>query len=153
MDRQLKDELEQMLKRLLEERGFELVDLLYKYEARRLVLRILVDRPMGGITLDECAMLNNHISEILDTKDLIKESYMLEVCSPGLDRPLKTWRDFRRCINKKASVYLNEPLKAKIQYTGLIRDVDGNFLYLDIGGQGIEIPVDRIIKAKQIIEE
>ncbi len=151
MDKQLIDELNKALKDFLREKDFELVDIVYRYEANKIILRILVDRPKGGITLDECAILNNQISQLLDTGDLIKKSYILEVCSPGLDRPLRNASDFKRCVNRMVSVYMLEAIKGKTQYEGLIKQIDEDYLYLDMRVETIKIPLDKIIKAKQLI--
>lgn len=85
----------------MKNQNLDLVDIIYRYEGRGLVLRVLVDKPEGGITLDECAGLNNEISRILDEKDMLQQRYILEVSSPGLDRPLNSKNDFLRCINKE----------------------------------------------------
>lgn len=155
MDKKILNEIKDILEGFLAEKDFTLVDALYRYAAKRPILSILVDRPQGGITLDECAVLNNQISELLDEKNLINESYVyaLEVSSPGLNRPLKNIRDFRRCLNRLVLVYTGESIKGTTQHTGIIKDVDENLLYLDIDSQRLQIPLNKIIKAKQIIKE
>src|SRR3990167_9523060 len=80
---------------LLAEQGVELVELMYRREGRGMVLRFLVHTP-GGITLDRCAALNRALSDRLDAGGFLDEPYLLEVASPGLDRPLSTRRDFER---------------------------------------------------------
>lgn len=153
MDKKILNEIKDILEGFLAEKDFTLVDALYRYAAKRPILSILVDRPQGGITLDECAVLNNQISELLDEKNLTNESYVLEVSSPGLNRPLKNIPDFRRCINRLVLVYTGESIKGMTQHSGIIKDVDENLLYLDIDSQRLQIPLNKIIKAKQIIKE
>ena len=152
INKQLIEKIKEIIEEFLKNSGYQLVDLLYKYETKKLVLRILTDRPQGGITLDECAGLNNRIGELLEKQNLIKESYVLEICSPGLDRPLKEERDFRRCIDKKIMVFTNQYVDGKMQYSGIIKGVDGKFLYLEIEDKEIQIPLDKVTKAKQLIE-
>jgi ribosome maturation factor RimP len=152
MDRQgLIDELSAIIGDFLKQQNLDLVELIYRYEGRDLVLRILVDKPEGGITLDECAYLNNEISAILDEKDLLQQRYILEVSSPGLDRPLKSKNDFLRCINKRVKVFLNEPIKAKLELEGIITEVKDHSVYIDISAETIEVPLSKITKAKQVI--
>lgn len=153
MDRQqILEELRGMMSDYLEGQGLDLVDLIYRYEGRDLVLRILVDKPEGGISLDECSALNSKISRILDEKDILKEKYILEVSSPGVDRPLLTKRDFIRCINKKARFFLNGPINGKMEWEGLIAKVGDEVVYVQIQNEVIEIPLKNIRKAKQIID-
>ncbi len=94
MDRQaIIAELNSIIADYLKIQGLDLVEIICRYEGRDLVLRIFVDRPQGGITLAECAQLNKYVSNILDEKDILQSRYILEVSSPGLERPLKTKND------------------------------------------------------------
>jgi ribosome maturation factor RimP len=135
----------------LKAQGLELVDLIYRYEGRDLFLRVLADRPEGGITMDECSRVNDDLGKILDEKDLITEHYILEVSSPGLDRPLVTQADFARCLKRKIRVFLREAVEGKIEWEGLISRVEQDKLYLEAQTGIIEIPIEKINKAKQII--
>ncbi|MCX5697370.1 MAG: ribosome maturation factor RimP [Candidatus Omnitrophica bacterium] len=153
MDRQaVAAELEGLLGDYLRGEGIDLVEIIHRYEGRDLVLRLLVDRPEGGISLGECARLNIGISRILDEKNFLDMRYVLEVSSPGLDRLLKTKRDFARCINKKARFFLNTPINGKIEWDGIITRIDEDTLYIDIEGSLLGIPLASINQAKQIIE-
>lgn len=152
MDRQgLINELRVIIGDFLKNQNLDLVDIIYRYEGRGLVLRVLVDKPEGGITLDECAGLNNEISRILDEKDMLQQRYILEVSSPGLDRPLNSKNDFLRCINKRVRVFLNEPINAKLELDGVITEIKDDSVYIDIIGETIEVPLSKITKAKQIV--
>jgi len=145
------NELKSVLSDFLKIQELDLVDLIYRYEGRDLILRILVDKPEGGITLEECTQLNRQISDILDEKDLLQTRYVLEVSSPGLDRNLKTKSDFRRCLNRRVRFFLNEAVNGKIEWEGIITAVKDDVLYIDISGQTLEIPLSKITKAKQIV--
>jgi len=152
MDRQgLELELRLLLDNYLKEQGLDLVDLFYRYEGRSLILRILIDKPEGGISIGECAKLNREICIILDEKDILKEGYILEVSSPGLDRPLVTKSDFLRCINKAVRLFLHEPINGKMELEGLISKVEDETVYINIKGEILQVPLIRIMKAKQII--
>lgn len=153
MDRQaIAAELKNIIGEYLLSQGLELVDIIYRHEGRDLILRVLLDRPEGGITLGECARLNIQISNLLDEKDILQTRYVLEVASPGLDRPLKAKNDFLRCINKKARFFLNEPVNGKIELEGTISKVENESVFIESNNEVIEIPLTRINKAKQIIE-
>ena len=77
---------------VIEENGFELVDMEYVKEAGTWYLRAYIDKP-GGITINDCELVNRYLSDRLDEDDFIDDSYVLEVSSPGLDRPLKKDKD------------------------------------------------------------
>ena len=152
MDREaLVEKLKSLIGDFLKSRNIDLVDLVYRYEGRNLVLRILVERPEGGINLDECAVLNQDISNILDGEGSLEARYILEVSSPGLDRPLTTRSDFLRCTNRKAKFFLNEKVNGKLEWDGIISRVEGDLVYIDAEGMVLEIPLARIVKAKQLI--
>ena len=153
MDRQaIAEELKNIIGEYLLNQGLELVDIICRNEGRDLILRILLDRPEGGITLDECARLNIQISNLLDEKDILQTRYILEVASPGLDRPLKAKNDFLRCINRKARFFFNEPINGKIELEGVISKVENESVFIESNDQVIEIPLTGINKVKQIIE-
>jgi ribosome maturation factor RimP len=153
MDKQdLTPELQAIVADCLKRGGFELVDIIYRYEGRDLFLRILADRPEGGINLAECSRLNKEIGLALDEKDLFPGRYILEVSSPGIDRPLETKKDFLRCLNTMARVFLRQALENKMEILGLIQAVEDDRIVLDIGGESREIPLNNIVKAKQVLE-
>lgn len=152
MDKQeLIAELQNTIGSYLKARGLYLVDLICRHEGADLVLRVLADRPEGGITLGECARLNIQISNLLDEKDVLHARYILEVASPGLDRPLRERSDFQRCINRRARFFLNESVNGKIELEGVISKVEGDAVYIDCNDEVIEIPLVKINKAKQVI--
>lgn len=154
MDRQVVvAELKTIISDYLRSRELDLVDLIYRYEGRDLFLRILVDKFEGGINLNECAYLNNEISKILDKKDILREGYILEVSSPGLDRPLKTKNDFLRCINRKVRFFLSESVNGKKELEGTVNKVTEDSVCIDIEGNPVELPLIKISRAKQIIDD
>ncbi|MEW6101628.1 MAG: ribosome maturation factor RimP [Candidatus Omnitrophota bacterium] len=153
MDRSgLIEELRVLIGDYLKSEGLELVDLIHRYEGRDLVLRVLADKPQGGITVDECAYLNEQLGRILDEKDILKASYMLEVSSPGLDRPLRTKNDFSRCLSRKVRFFFNEPVRNKLELEAVIEAVGEDAITVSLNGEMLEIPLLKINKGKQVIE-
>ncbi|RKY33011.1 MAG: ribosome maturation factor RimP [Candidatus Omnitrophota bacterium] len=155
MDKQMIiSEVSEAVSACIREQGFELVDIIHRYEGKDLFLRILVDRPQGGITMEECAVLNTQIGLILDEKDILQRRYILEVSSPGLDRPLKSKADFMRCLNRSARFFLKEPVEGKIEIAGkLINVSEEDMIEVRTKDKDICIPLEKINKAKQIIED
>ena len=86
---------EEILLPIVEENGFELVDVEYVKEGSTWYLRAYIDKP-GGINIDDCEVVSRRLSDILDEKDYIDDAYILEVSSPWIGRPLKKEKDFKR---------------------------------------------------------
>lgn len=141
----------ELFREYLAERGFELIEVIYRFENGRNVLRALVDRPTGGITLDECAGLNRELGQLLEERAVLPEQYVLEVNSPGLDRPLRTQRDFARNEGKEIKVFLTEPINGRIEIDGTAGGVTGKELTLLTSKGPVAIPFEKINKAKLII--
>lgn len=144
-------ELNELIASCLSRQNLESVDLICRYEGGNLVIRILVDIPGGGITLGECALLNRQLSGLLEEKNIIAGNYVLEVSSPGLDRCLKTQKDFSRCLNKEAVFFLNDLVGGKCQWQGIISKVDEASLFIGHAGQVLEIPLIKINKARLVV--
>ncbi|NQT07352.1 MAG: ribosome maturation factor RimP [Candidatus Omnitrophica bacterium] len=134
--------------KLLQEGAIELIDIIYRRESGGMVLRFLVDKE-GGIKLEECARLNEEISALLDQSEIMLDKYTLEVSSPGLDRPLKTRRDFERVMGKSIRVHTYEPIEGKRRdCEGIVKAVDDEKVTIDNN----VIRLDKIAKAKLKIE-
>lgn len=102
---------------IVTEKGFELVDVEYVKEGAGWYLRVYIDKP-GGITIDDCQAVSEQLSDRLDRYDPIKQSYFLEVSSPGLERPLKTERDFERYKGEDVEVRTFEPINGSRVFEG-----------------------------------
>ncbi len=136
---------------LLEERGAELVEMTYGWRGSGKVLQILVDTA-GGISVAECAFLNRRIAETLDRLNLIEENYLLEVASPGLDRPLTTRRDFERVKGQGIQLFLKTPFFYRLEYEGTLEDLREGLLFLRLSeGTLLEIPLEQVGKGKRLI--
>ena len=147
MDELFLDKIKEQVLPLLDAQGVELVDLVIARERGRSILRFLVDKP-GGITLDECARLNQEIGRFFDQTDLIQETYLLEVSSPGLDRPLKSARDFQRVQGKLVKIVLHQPLNGQSVWEGLVDGVDEeNVIMQSANNQRLVIPRQNIARA------
>ncbi|MDP6777465.1 MAG: ribosome maturation factor RimP [Candidatus Latescibacteria bacterium] len=141
-DLALRTSVEELLDPFLAEKGVELVELMLSGGARRRMLRLYVDRP-DGITIGECAALSRSIGDLLDTHDPIDGSYVLEVSSPGLDRPLKSSRDYHRAVGQVVRLIVN----GRGELTGALLSCDDEGVVLE-GEDGQQtIPFDDIAKA------
>ena len=110
---------------ILEKKGFELYDVEYVKEGSDYYLRIFIDKE-GGITINDCVDVTREMNEILDREDYIKEPFIFEVSSPGLDRPLKKDKDFDRNIGKQGELKTYKPFDKQKEFTGILKSCDEN---------------------------
>lgn len=129
----------------------DLVDVEYVKESGRYFLRVYIDKP-GGITVDDCHQVHVRLDELLDQADPIDHPYVLEVSSPGLDRPLKKPADFVRNIGRRISVRTYQPLDGQKQFVGRLTAVENGIVRLDLGAGEIEVPQDQIVKARLVVD-
>ena len=115
--------VEKFLLPLMEEHHFELVDVEYVKEAGTWYLRAYIDKE-GGIAVDDCEVISRVLSDWLDREDFIDDSYILEVSSPGLGRPLKKEKDFIRSMGKDVEVKLYRQLNKQKEFTGALSAYD-----------------------------
>ncbi len=152
MDRyEIREKVAHLIEPYLKARGLELFEVTYHFEGDSIVLRLLVDEPQGGITVDAISDLNFRIGTLLDEADILPGRYLLEVSSPGADRPLVQQKDFIRCLNRTVRVYLREPLEGTWEIEGVVARVDEASFECDRDGEKIAIPFSQIAKAKQVI--
>ena len=121
--------VERYLLPLVEEHHFELVDVEYVKEAGTWYLRAYIDKE-GGIAVDDCEVISRKLGEWLDKEDFIDESYILEVSSPGLGRPLKKEKDFIRRMGKDVDVRLYRQIDKQKEFTGALSAYDENTVTL-----------------------
>ena len=145
------DRVKELIAPYLEEKGIELVDMIYRREQGGMTLRVLADTPQG-ITVAECEALNNYMSELLDKENVVEEHYLLEISSPGLDRPMKTDRDFERSLDRAIEVTTYEPVDGRKTHEGRLIGLDKENIVIETGGVSIVIPKKSIAAARLKIE-
>lgn len=114
---------EEILAPIIEEHEFELVDVEYVKEGGTWYLRAYIDKP-GGITIDDCETVSRRLSDILDEKDYIEDAYILEVSSPGLGRPLRKEKDFKRSLGEEVELRTYRMIEKRKEFTGILRSYD-----------------------------
>ena len=108
---------------VLAEHNFELWDVEYVKEAGTWYLRAYIDKE-GGIAVDDCEVISRILSDWLDQTDFIEDSYILEVSSPGLGRPLKKERDFERSLGEEVEIRLYKAQNKQKEFTGILKAYD-----------------------------
>ena len=142
------EKIEEFANALLPSMGLELVEVQFRREGHGWVLRIFIDCDTG-ITIDHCADVSREMSDFLDVEDFIEHQYHLEVSSPGLERPLKTVRDYERFTGRKAKIKLRESVDGEKVYVGEIQSVQGEGIELAVKDKGVVIlPFEHIRKAR-----
>ena len=126
--------VERFLEPIMQENQFELVDVEWVKEAGTWYLRAYVDKE-GGISVDDCEVVSRRLSDWLDKEDFISESYILEVSSPGLGRPLKKDKDFARSIGKDVDVKLYRARDKRKDFTGVLKAYDEDTVTIEEEGK------------------
>ena len=114
---------EQLIQPLIDANNFELVDDEFVKEGSDWYLRVYIDKD-GGITVDDCELISRAFNEILDREDYISEQYIFEVSSPGLMRPLKKEKDYKRSVGKLIDIKLYKPVDKCKEFTGVLDSYD-----------------------------
>jgi ribosome maturation factor RimP len=137
-------EIEGVVQPVLRDHGLTLVDLEWRPRRPRGVLRLFVDKP-GGVGIDDCQRLSREVGDVLDASALIEEAYDLEVSSPGLDRQLRTDREFRWATGKRVCCWLAGGQEVR----GRLFGIDGGFVVLEQeGGEQVKVDKASITKAR-----
>jgi ribosome maturation factor RimP len=116
---------EAILQPIVDANGFELVDVEYVKEGGSWYLRAYIDKP-GGITVDDCELVSRAANDILDAEDFVEDSYIFEVSSPGLGRPLKKEKDFIRSIGEEVEIRTFRAIDRQKEFIGVLKAFDKN---------------------------
>jgi ribosome maturation factor RimP len=157
----------QIIEPVLEQSGFELVDLRFVLEQGGWVLRVQVDTPLhlheatdvsevpsDRVDLSDCENISRELSAVLDVEDPIPQAYHLEVSSPGIDRPLRTVAHFDHFKGSEAKIQLHVPIQTtsgeRRNFKGVLRGVVEGKVEIDCDGQKFQLPLDDIEHAKLV---
>ena len=133
--------------------GYEIVDIVERSEYGQKVITFVVDKVPDGVSLDDCERLHYAIEPIMDELDPTGgKPYVLEVSSPGLDRPLKTQRDFERNYGKEVEVRLYAPLKGVKTYEGVLLERTDGYVLLGRGSGETKIENTRIAVVRPLVK-
>ncbi|MEW8014013.1 MAG: ribosome maturation factor RimP [Candidatus Sedimenticola endophacoides] len=146
------DSLTEFVRNVVEPMGYELVGVEYLSGGPvGSTLRVFIDVE-GGVMLDDCARVSHQVSGVLDVEDPIRENYTLEVSSPGLNRPLFTLKQFECFVGQRVKITMHQKLSGRRRFVGLLLDVQGRDVLLEVDGEAYTLPVDLIEKARLVPE-
>lgn len=141
------DQLTALLEPSVRACGFELWGIEFFQQGRHSVLRIYIDSP-EGVTVDHCALVSHQVSGVLDVEDPIAGEYVLEVSSPGWDRPLFSVEQFKRFVGTVANIRLAVPVNGRRRFKGRIEQIDDeNNVIVKVDDQEFALPFVQIDKA------
>jgi len=144
--------LAEIVQPVIEGMGFELVRIRLmgsKYST----VQAMVERPDGGIEVDECAAISTALSAVLDVEDPIEEEYTLEVSSPGIDRPLTRLKDFEAWVGYEAKIETAELIDGQRRFKGELAGVAGDEVLINIEAGTVGLKFDWLTDAKLVLSD
>ncbi len=148
----VKEICEQALKPVIEQAGYELVEVTYQKEVTGMNLIFTIDSD-NGVTIDDCEKVHKLIDPILDELNPTDDKpYILSVSSPGIDRPLKTDRDFKRNEGKEIEITLFQKLEGKKKFVGTLKAYDALAVTIEDGGKTLTFDREKIAHIVPVIK-
>lgn len=144
-------EVSLLIEPILDEMQMELVDVEYLSEGGRWVLRIYVDRN-GGITLDDCVRVSREIEDLIDVRDFFRQPYVLEVSSPGLNRPLKKEKDFVHAVGNNVNIRMAAPIDGRRNFRGKLESFVDGVLCVNVNGDRFHLSYGGAEKANLVYD-
>ncbi len=126
-------QLRDLAEAVVKDNFLELFDLRSRPQGKKLILTVVLDKKSGPVTLEDCAVVSRELEKRLDELDLIETAYVLEVSSPGLDRPLRHLEDCRRFKGRLAQFILREPLEGQVSFEGRLGETDDKRVEVKVG--------------------
>jgi ribosome maturation factor RimP len=148
---QIHRQVEEICESLVVSEGMELVDLEYRREGPRWVLRLFIDKD-GGVNIDDCARISRELGDLLDVKDVIPQAYVLEVSSPGLNRRIRKKEDFSRFVGEKVQLWLVSPKDGRRKIVGDLVGVEGEEVVVTATEGRFSVALEDIARANLIYE-
>lgn len=146
------NKLQELLAPAITALGYELLGIERITQGKRgTLLRVFIDCD-EGITLDDCERVSHQVSGILDVEDPIVGKYILEVSSPGLDRPLFTLDHFSRFVGHKVSVKLRRPLDTRRNFSGVLQRIENNRIFIVVDQTEFALPYEQIERAHLVVD-
>ena len=152
MNLELEEKIKNKIDEFLKEKDLELLEFKLFMHGGRYILRCIVDFREGGVTLEDCVDLNKKIFSFIDKESLLGEDFVVEVNSPGLDRELKTYKDFLRVKNRKIQLFFKEEVGKNRYLEGELIDVKEDFILLKVKDDMLEVNLNDIKFGKEKIE-
>lgn len=138
---------EKIIVPVIESLGFSFVDCEYVTEFGRQILRVYIEKNDASVSLNDCEQVSRSLEGVLDVEDVIPSRYVLEVSSPGLDRPLRKLADFERFKGHKIRLKTRAPIDGRANYYGFLLGVNGSDILMNVDNKEYVVPIDMLLKA------
>ena len=148
---QIRRQVAELSESLVAAEGMELVDLEYRREGPRWMLRLFIDKG-GGVTIDDCVRISREVGDLLDVKDVIPQAYVLEVSSPGLNRRIRKKEDFSRFVGERVQLWLVSPKDGRRKIVGDLVGVEGEEVVVTATEGRFSVALEDIARANLIYE-
>lgn len=149
--RQVPENIQAIVRPVVESLGYELVGIEYLLQGNHGLLRVYIDT-QDGVTVDDCQRVSHQLSGVLDVEDVIRGQYQLEISSPGLDRPLFTEEHFARFAGHLAKLRLAVPVEGQRKFKGVLLGVEDGKIRVQVGDDELAFPLSAIDKANLVAE-
>jgi ribosome maturation factor RimP len=147
------DQLREIAEAVARDNFLELFELKTRVQGKKLVVTVVIDKKSGPVSLDECAFVSRDLEKKLDELGWTESPYLLEVTSPGLDRPLRGPGDTHRFQGRLARVLLSEPLEGRMDFRGRLGETqEDRFELLGEAGGAVWLPFSLVKKANLEVE-
>lgn len=155
MSSALTDKIAEIIEPTIEGLGYELVrvQLFSSPKGQASTLQIMAEKEDGTMTVDGCAKISREISTLLDVEDPIESEYVLEVSSPGLDRPLTRLKDFVNYAGYEAKIELVKAVDNRKRYRGILLGTEENLILIKVDGENYQIDFSDVLKAKLVMTD
>ena len=147
----IRDSVFALIEPLLDGIGYELIEVEYLSMHGRWILRLYIDKE-GGVSIDDCVEVSRELGDLIDVKEIIDHEYVLEVSSPGLNRPLKKEKDFIKSIGSRIKLKMGQDFNGQKNFTGKLKDYINRTIVLETDGNLIELPFDNIEKSNLVYD-
>ena len=145
----IEDKVNEIIKPIITKLGYMLYDVVYEKEGKEYYLRVFIDGKKG-ISLDDCELVSNAITDKLDEIDIIKDMYFLEVSSCGLERVLRKDEHFQSQLGNQIELKLYKPLNGQKQHNGILKKFNDNIITVEIDKNDFEIQRKDIAQVKTL---
>lgn len=132
------------------EQGFELIELEFGTSGRSPVLRVFIENTERPVTLDDCTTVSRVLSNVLDTVEMEEESYILEVSSPGFERPIRREKDFIRFSGETVRIQTDMPVNGRKNFKGVLQGIENEMVSVDVNGEIFQIHLENLKHANLI---
>ena len=131
----------------LSEQGYELVEAEVAQQGSSMILRLYIDKSGGGVTLGDCQSASHVVRPLMDEATGAVSDYLLEMSSPGLERPVRKPQDFERFTGEKVKIRTHRPINGRKRFTGVLKSFRDGLVAVECDGVMVDIPVDNLQKA------